>query len=311
MKKVYSFLTRSILSVATLAGAALMLNSCVNADYDLEKINTDNIVVGEYFALPIGYTNEIYLGDLIDTADVDLLALVDRNYNLTLSDSTEVSISEILGDQDISIDEINYKTSIITDFSKPTLDPISLDVDPSTIDVDPGMSGISVDDQKIEYKKEVSLDMGADISFGTSGVIVPATSLTHGVGSQTANIAIDDVTCPTQVTKITDFSLASTDAVLKIDVREFKSALDNASTFSLTIPSLTITFPGGYKVNGGDSNVLRETNLEADADGYVSVNFTFNKTYDEITPSGGEISGLGGDVTIALSESFTITGQTT
>lgn len=313
MKKVYSFLTRSILSVATLAGAALMLNSCVNADYDLEKINTDNIVVGEYFALPIGYTNEIYLGDLIDTADVDLLALVDRNYNLTLSDSTEVSISEILGDQDISIDEINYETSINTDFSKPTLDPISLDVDPSTIDVDPGMSGISVDDQKIEYKQEVSLDMGAGNSFGNSGVTVPETSLTHGVGSQTANIAIDDVTCPTQVTKITDFSLASTDAVLKIDVTEFKSALDNASTstFSLTIPSLTITFPDGYKVNGGDSNVLSKTNLVADADGYVSVNFTFNKTYDEITPSGGKISGLGGDVTIALSDSFTIAGQTT
>ena len=79
------------------------LSSCVNKEYDMDKLNTEVTVAGEGLTLPLGKTAPITMGDLLSDLDQDVIQAVEGGaYALRIAD--KMSLGDQLPDLKTLID---------------------------------------------------------------------------------------------------------------------------------------------------------------------------------------------------------------
>ncbi len=87
-------LTRIIVG-SLVVGWLLCFSSCINEDYTFEKEIDTNVQVGKNFALPIGKTETIRVGDML--AEGDILEVIDGRYVITASDRIVEEVKGVEG----------------------------------------------------------------------------------------------------------------------------------------------------------------------------------------------------------------------
>lgn len=89
-KYVYAGVVTSILALG------FTIPSCVDDRYDLDKLNTEMTLGGDSLTVPLGSTDTIRLGDILDVEDEEMLkTLEDGGYGLQMKDSLSVEVPQI------------------------------------------------------------------------------------------------------------------------------------------------------------------------------------------------------------------------
>jgi hypothetical protein len=137
-----------IFNILLLLVLVFTLSNCVSNDYDLKKgINTDMTIGGDSLSLPIGKTNQILLGSLLDKQNLDILTKSSSGgYSLQFKDSTGFPV-DVLSPVNFSIAPISIPlTTSVASIVIPsfTISPIKISsnlpfptIDFSSINVDP------------------------------------------------------------------------------------------------------------------------------------------------------------------------------
>jgi hypothetical protein len=137
-----------IFNILLLLVLVFTLSNCVSNDYDLKKgINTDMTIGGDSLSLPIGKTNQILLGSLLDKQNLDILTKSSSGgYSLQFKDSTGFPV-DVLSPVNFSIAPISIPlTTSVASIVIPsfTISPINISsnlpfptIDFSSINVDP------------------------------------------------------------------------------------------------------------------------------------------------------------------------------
>lgn len=87
-----------------------MLTSCVDDKYDLGKIDTDNIVVGDEWVFPLG-TVDVKVTDVINLEGLDNIVIEEGNYSARYVDRYNVNYEKIPG---IEVPEIPFDFPMVT-----------------------------------------------------------------------------------------------------------------------------------------------------------------------------------------------------
>ncbi len=113
------------LSILIFASAVLLINSCKDPMYDINKgVDTEISVGGDSLALPIGSTDTIRLGDFLSSDDMDFLKMMeDGGYGFTMSDS--LSIEDIL--KDLDVDKLKFDDQVFNQSTSVSFGDISVD----------------------------------------------------------------------------------------------------------------------------------------------------------------------------------------
>lgn len=134
-KYVYAGVVTSILALG------FTIPSCVDDRYDLDKLNTEMTLGGDSLTVPLGSTDTIRLGDILDVEDEEMLkTLEDGGYGLQMKDSLSVEVPQIdksqltLQNQVFSqSQQISFGDMSLEDFSIPGIgvnSQVSLNVSP-------------------------------------------------------------------------------------------------------------------------------------------------------------------------------------
>lgn len=78
-------------ALGILMAAVFISVSCVNQEYDLSNVNTEMTIGGETIAFPLGSTEELKLGKMLDSLGMEGLVTENGNYSLKLEDSYDFS----------------------------------------------------------------------------------------------------------------------------------------------------------------------------------------------------------------------------
>ncbi|MFI3258887.1 MAG: hypothetical protein R3Y16_02190 [Rikenellaceae bacterium] len=305
MRKNYNLLSRTL--SATLLLGAVLLGSCVNDEYDLDKLDT-TVNVGGSISLPVGSTEQILIGKMLDVDDIDMLELDGDTYAIKMDDSVDIEIDKLAGTDGVSISKISDQEIVSTDFTNPSIPAFDLDFPSQSITVTP--SGISSVDAGVSSAFNESIAINASLSSipTAAGVSFADQSIPVTLGSSSVGLIFGEgITCPEQVVEIKDFKIGSV-ATLIFDVTAL-SDLFEADGFSLTIPDLKLTFPEGFSIDGG-SNVLEKSDV-AYADGALGFSFEITSYDKSVTvKSDGSVDPIEGDVLVALSDNLLVSGTT-
>ena len=113
-----------------LAGAVLLVSSCVDNNYDLvnKDICTDVRIEGNRISVPFGSLNAITLDSIIDVDDVDILEKgADGVYSITI-DETISPVKETIDPVKLNVDQQEHSVEI--DFENVEIDTVHIDAHP-------------------------------------------------------------------------------------------------------------------------------------------------------------------------------------
>jgi len=113
------------LGIFVISSATLLINSCKDPMYDINKgIDTEISVGGDSLALPIGSTDTIRLGDFLSSDDMDFLkTMEDGGYGFTMSDS--LTLDDIL--KDLDVDKLKFADQVFNQSTSVSFGDISVD----------------------------------------------------------------------------------------------------------------------------------------------------------------------------------------
>lgn len=142
MKKTI-FTTSSLISLASML--LIGLNSCVNEDYDIDKLDTEITVASEGLVLPLGKTAPITVQDLLKELDQDMItSLENGTCAFRLGDS--FPLSDNLPDMNsiINIPDVKFNNGF-------TIQIADFDADAFKLDEQAFSNSFGIDDSMLEF----------------------------------------------------------------------------------------------------------------------------------------------------------------
>jgi len=241
---------------------ACSFSNCMSNDYNLKDgVNTDMTLGGDSLTIPIGKTNKILLGTLLDGQNIDILRQSQTGaYLFQLKDSMEVKID--------AIQPVNFSISpftiapVSTNFSAVKIpsfqiNPIDISSGLNIPNVDLSSFNIPVINSKYEYTKSLSGASNAKKQTNTKK------SLTAQAKSNSQiTIGPVDIQASHTIPQTIFFNLSTASTILKkidfiqlnsniVTVRFDKTKI-NAMGFlsqSDALKSLSIKFPDEYTIS--------------------------------------------------------------
>ncbi|MGN1210343.1 MAG: hypothetical protein ACI4TM_01555, partial [Candidatus Cryptobacteroides sp.] len=270
---------------------AFSLSSCVNQEYDFDKLNTEITVGSEGLTLPLGKTAPITLKELLNNVDQSVLEAVEGGaYAFKFADT--LTLGDQLPDltEMLKIEDVSFKDKFTFSMAEFNADDFSMD--PETFDYSFSIGGdglgsdITVPDVKEDYKQKLGISAYAakaeslsfdleDSHFNTGeifslpslGTVPPGIDIT--ISNQEVPIATIakqftiEMDAPEGISNISDIKLTEKSGLtIKVSVRN--SFLSKGKL----IPNLTLDLGGLLTISGaGSINVGSEFSL-SDSNGY-------------------------------------------
>ncbi|GHV72451.1 hypothetical protein FACS1894201_01660 [Bacteroidia bacterium] len=277
----------------------IILPACRNKDYDLKKIDMTVHLGGDSLFIPIGSTDTIRLGELLDTGVVDVLTLLDDgSYGFRLGNSLSIDIPT-LDTNALRIDDVVWAQShgfsmfanglydglVIPGFSLEQIIPMNIaSGDFNTLAIPPIIASTTF---------PIGLTSVPKPPFP---IVVPIPTLTANIDkSSPVNIS---TTLPSQIKKINNVILAANSAVEIILSKE-----NFPSGIQVNVDMLQIVFPPQFSLAPG-ANVSGST--------YTLENYSF---VNDMLTIKIEIAGIDLSSTepvnqvLSLSEQIQVTGR--
>jgi len=242
--------------------SALALSGCLTDEYDLsDGINTDVSIGGDSLSIPIGKTDTVFLGSLLNGQDTSLLKeTADGKYLISFSDSIDPVKFDGVNPVSFSISPISIST-ISTNFAAinfPTFpfSPINI------------ASDLPIPDITIENKKISSIDTTFLLTRSLKGVSVKrqgvagSTKITSAKNTEisTGLIVVNEnykskqslkFLFPTQLKKINKIALSSSKVTLTFDKSKIKAL--GFKSQNDTIKRFQINYPAEFRLKSGSN----------------------------------------------------------
>lgn len=248
------------------------VSSCIDDKYDLNKdISTEMGVLGD-ITLPLGVTEPILLGDMIDTSEVDLLSLIDGRYAITIEDTIDVSIDAVGGDGGIVIDGIEEIEKIEENISENTeLPTFNIDIS-SSVSIEQSLDTVALGEggaieDEINVLPTYDTGLATLLTSGYSGVDILESDeqLFIELVLDRDEIDIDvnlDAACPTEVVSISNIvfgdGTTGSKIAVSVDISALASCFDG---FQWMTPKMKLEFPEDYVLENGTNSVEIESTL--------------------------------------------------
>ncbi|MFI3324406.1 MAG: hypothetical protein SNG59_07130 [Rikenellaceae bacterium] len=320
MKKNY-FLRGRFLCAVALAGVLLMApTSCVDDTYDLDKGLDMSMSLGGSLGFPLGSTEPILLGDMLDTDEIEQLEAIGESglYKISMADVIEIDLSS-LTETEVAIEGIENVQVIESALETPTFPSFALSVSPSTIDVNPALDQVSTGDavplaQNITIAPTYPTALKDILSSGyATGQEIDKDEpkvVEFGFVRDPVELNVGaDITQPDQVISFQEIRFGSdgSDEGVVASVVLDLSPLANLfqeDKFFVELEYVEIAFPEGFVISESGSHIYRLENLENEGDN-IEFDFTIEKFVFE---EGEGLEALNGNVSTDIAEEIMVWG---
>lgn len=290
----YRFMKQIYYSTAGLCILAILLmfglSSCVNKEYDMDKLNTEVTVASEGLTLPLGKTAPITMGDILSDLDQDVLQAVEGGaYALRIAD--KLSLGDQLPDLKTLIDipDVSFEDSF--NFSMADFDDEEFELEGQTFkeSFEVGSGDLEVDVEVPSIREAINQGLGIweyaakadelaidvdDMAFNAGIPFSVPTLPVYPAGefavpvegvlsiqpiSQNVTITME---APEGISNIGDIKLTSTSS-LTIEVSAVNSLLSSGSLvpdFSIDLGGLLSLKSVGNVIGIGSDFTLSKTN---------------------------------------------------
>ncbi|GHT12357.1 hypothetical protein AGMMS4956_06840 [Bacteroidia bacterium] len=267
-------MNKYIICAVALLGIAT--TSCINKDLDINLKDIKNSIGGSaqlggaHLALPLGSTDTLYvLRDQLDTADVELLSLIDGKFYIKMADSVITTLEAI----------------------NPIEVPIPANTDTIPIPTDVGIEGIKdkVEDA-IQIDTPTESNMGISVPPGlTTGSALPL-DYAPTIDTAKAYIKVNiDFALPSQIASVdtiefgdgTNLGTAGSLVKLSLDFSDFHNSI-STNGYLDTVKELTLVFPDNFIIERAsvgtfpNSHTLSIINYEVTGQNDVEFPFYIN-----------------------------------
>lgn len=226
-----------------LLGLALTLSNCLTDQYDLSKgVNTDMSVGGDSLSIPLGKTDSIFLGKLINGQNIGVIQKnADGSYSLIMQDSMHVKMD--------AINPVTFEVIPISKISKLPIPPLDFNNKKisginSSIDIVGNLSTAS-----LTRRLNKSILLAHSQSNDRKTIVISGGNKIN----QTLNFVfpIESGKPHSSIKKINEiyFKTDSNTVTLTIARKSVPSAITNPID---TIKSFEIDFPGEFELKTAD-----------------------------------------------------------